>query len=148
MDIFAKLDQYGRSSSTDVLEEWLSSPCLSDVDDPIQHWASILTSSKNPDKHALARMALDFLSVPASSTDVERAFSRGGLTVSKRRHALNDESTRAAIVLGSWAKVTGLVPEEEIIEVFRGKTKRSKKGQLDTQSPVMELNSDVSNKDD
>lgn len=73
-------------------------------------------------------MSLDFLSAPASSTDVERAFSRGGLTVSKRRHALSDESTRAATVLSSWASVTGLIPEEEILDVFRAKCKRPKKG--------------------
>lgn len=71
-------------------------------------------------------MAIDFLSAPASSTDVERAFSRGGLTVSKRRHSLSDESTRAATVLSSWASVPGLIPEDEIVAVFRDKTKRSK----------------------
>ncbi|TDL18306.1 hypothetical protein BD410DRAFT_693253, partial [Rickenella mellea] len=55
----------------------------------------------------------------ASSTDVERAFSRGGLTVSKRRHALADESMCAATVLSSWAEVDGLIPEDTIVEHFR-----------------------------
>lgn len=73
-------------------------------------------------------MCLDFLSAPASSTDVERAFSRGGLTVSKRRHALSDESTRAATVLSSWAAIPGLIPEEDILQVFREKCKWPKKG--------------------
>jgi hypothetical protein len=54
---------------------------------------------------------------------VERAFSRGGLTVSKLRHNLNDESTRAATVLHSWAEV-GLIPESEVIHVFRNKSQR------------------------
>lgn len=139
-DIFAKLDRYGRNSAEDVLEEWFASPCLGDVDNPIQHWNSILTSSKNPEKRALARMSLDYLSVLTSSTDVEWAFSHGSLTVSKRWHALNDESTRAAIVLSSWAKVTGLVPEEEIIEVFRGKTKRTGK---EKDSAVIDVDCDV-----
>lgn len=71
-------------------------------------------------------MALDFLSAPAASTDVERAFSCGGLTVSKRRHSLNDESTRAATVLSSWAMAGGIIPEGKILEVFREKSKRSK----------------------
>ena len=71
-------------------------------------------------KHLLAPIALDFLSVPgknlifscyndsdhhtllATSTDVERTFSCGGLTVSKMCHSLSDESTRAATVLSSW----------------------------------------------
>ena len=62
----------------------------------------------------------------ATSTDVERAFSRGGLTVSKMRHSLSDESTRAASVLGSWCDLPGAVPRDEIIAVFRDKGKRPK----------------------
>ncbi|TDL13263.1 hypothetical protein BD410DRAFT_728563, partial [Rickenella mellea] len=63
----------------------------------------------------------------ASSTDVERAFSRGGLTVSKRRHALSDESMRAATVLSSWLDVEGLVPDVQIVEHFREKNSRFSK---------------------
>ncbi len=62
----------------------------------------------------------------ASSADVERAFSRGSLTVSKHRHALSDESTRAATVLSSWAAMDGVVPESAIIKVFRDKSSREK----------------------
>ncbi|TDL17981.1 hypothetical protein BD410DRAFT_729242, partial [Rickenella mellea] len=64
------------------------------------------------------------LAYPASSTDVERAFSRGGLTVSKCRHALSDESMRAATVLSLWADVDGLMPEGEIVDHFREKNSR------------------------
>lgn len=79
----------------------------------------------------MARMALDFLSAPAASVDVERAFSRGGLTVSKRRHALGDESVRAATVLGAWAATAPeVIPEAEIVEVFRNKSKRTKKSSV------------------
>lgn len=126
-DRFARLLQYARSSSSmDALEEFLSAPCVSDIDDPLTHWNGVYTATKNLEKRALARMALDFLSAPAASTDVERAFSRGGLTVSKRRHSLNDESTQAATVLSSWAMVGGIIPEGKILEVFRDKSKRSK----------------------
>ena len=45
----------------------------------------------------------------ATSTDVERAFSHGGPTVSKMRHSLSDESTRAASVLGAWCDLPGAV---------------------------------------
>ncbi|RDX54381.1 hypothetical protein OH76DRAFT_1318340, partial [Lentinus brumalis] len=54
----------------------------------------------------------------AASVDVERAFSRGGLTVSKLRHNLSDESTRAATVLASWTKIPGLVPQQEVVQLF------------------------------
>jgi hypothetical protein len=65
----------------------------------------------------------------ATSTDVERAFSRGGLTVSKLRHSLSDDSTRASTVLGSWGSLEGEIPQEEIVQVFRNKRKRQKKKQ-------------------
>ena len=63
---------------------------------------------------------------PASSCDVERGFSRGGLTVTKLRHALSDESTRASTVLHAWSEIPGLIPEAEIIEVFKDKARRLK----------------------
>lgn len=112
---FARLDQWGRTgAAVDVLEEYLLTPCDSDVSDPIMHWHGVLMSSSSPEKKAFAQMCLDFLSAPASSTDVERAFS--------------DESTRAATILSSWASMSGLIPEEHILQVFRDKCKRPKKG--------------------
>lgn len=60
----------------------------------------------------------------ASSCDVERGFSRGGLTVSKLRHGLSDESTRASTVLHAWSEIPGLIPESEIIQVFKDKCRR------------------------
>ena len=97
-------------------------------------------------KHPLARMGSDFLSAPgmalhhypvitlicsltlATSTDLERAFSRGGLTVSKMHHSLSDESTRAATVLSSWCDFTPAIPRDDIIVTFRDKNKRPKGG--------------------
>jgi hypothetical protein len=92
--------------------------------------------------HPLAQMALDFMSAPgkwfrinlssllniflASSTDVERAFSSGGLTVSKMCHLLSDKSVRAATVLGSWSEIPGLIPAEKIAALFNSKSKCSK----------------------
>jgi hypothetical protein len=60
----------------------------------------------------------------ATSTDVECAFSRGGLTVSKMCHSLSDESTRAASVLGAWCDLPGAVPRDEVMAVFKDKDKR------------------------
>lgn len=62
----------------------------------------------------------------ATSTDAERAFSRGGLTVSKMRHSLSDETVRAATVLGSWCSLPGAIPQEDIIASLRDKSKRQK----------------------
>ena len=59
--------------------------------------------------------------------DVQRAFSRGSLTVSTRRHALSDQSVRVATVLGCWASVKGLIPEAEILKVLLNNSKCAKK---------------------
>ncbi|KAF8574083.1 hypothetical protein K439DRAFT_1373493 [Ramaria rubella] len=66
-------------------------------------------------------MVLDFLSVPATSTDTEQAFSGGGLTISRLQHSLSDQSTRVASVLASWASIKGLIPKAEIIQTFQNK---------------------------
>ena len=62
----------------------------------------------------------------ATSVDAERAFSRGCLTVSCLRHSLNDASVRANTVLGSWARIPGLVAEDEMIEMLANKKGRQR----------------------
>ncbi|SJL18951.1 uncharacterized protein ARMOST_22554 [Armillaria ostoyae] len=68
-------------------------------------------------------MALDFLSAPATSTDVEHLFSHGGLNMTKHRHNLSAESTIDQTVLNSWTKCSGLLPEDEIMQFFNDKSK-------------------------
>ena len=48
--------------------------------------------------------------------------------MSKLRHNLSDESTRAATVLSSWMKVPGLVPEADLIQRFANKSMRAPPG--------------------
>lgn len=123
-DFFADVDSFNHATAImDPVTEYFESSPLAHVSDPITYWHSQLAGG-----HPLAQMGLDFLSAPAASIDVERAFSRGGLTVSKRRHALSDESVRAATVLGSWAALKGIVPEDKMLEIFHNKSKRTKKG--------------------
>ena len=76
--------------------------------------------------HILTILNSEHLFCAATSTDVERAFSQGGLTVSKMRHSLTDESTRAATVLGSWCDFPSAIPRDDIIVSFRDKSKRPK----------------------
>lgn len=123
----------------DPIDGWLSTPPLTNVDDGLGWWTAMELTG-----HPLSRMSLNFLSAPgmwspilieldliilgeiATSTDVERAFSRGGLTVSKMRHSLSDESTRAATVLSSWCEFPSAIPRDEIISTFKDKSKRPK----------------------
>lgn len=75
----------------------------------------------------------------ATSTDAERAFSRGHLTVSRLRHSLNEESVRTSTVLGSWANIPGLVPEEDIVEFIKSSSRRPRAAgaaQADNNGPV------------
>jgi hypothetical protein len=51
---------------------------------------------------SLARMAYDMLSIPASSTSVERLFSVGSLVVTKRRNRLSAESIRYLMCINKW----------------------------------------------
>jgi len=102
--------------------------------DPIKHWVGILVS--RPESR-LARMAIDYLSAPASSVEVERAFSRGALTVTHRRHALSDASTRNSIVLGGWLKDTSLVPKDELIEFLGNKSFRGEA--MTSENPTEEV---------
>jgi hypothetical protein len=66
----------------------------------------------------------------ASSTEVERAFSKGGLTVSKMRHSLSDKSIRAVTVLRSWCDMPDIIPCEELASKFADKLKRLKGEEL------------------
>jgi hypothetical protein len=58
---FAKLDAFGNDTPIggDPIAEWLSSPPVPNVNDPIAWW-----SAMDAVGHPLARMALDFLSAP------------------------------------------------------------------------------------
>jgi hypothetical protein len=57
----------------------------------------------------------------AASTDVEHAFSKGHLTVSRLHHSLYDKSTHAVTVLGSWASISELLSDEELVRVIKEK---------------------------
>jgi len=133
------LDEDKGEGSLDELDGYLLTPRNLSIQDPIQYWHAILPSS-------LARMALDLLTAPgkchifslvcryehtitASSVDAERSFSSGGLTVSKHRYSLTDESVRAVTVLASWSRadINSLLPESQLLAHINAKAKRPKK---------------------
>ena len=64
----------------------------------------------------------------ATSTDAERVFSRGGLTVSRLRHSLSDASVRASALLGSWSTLPDLIPEKETIALLKAHIRKTRVG--------------------
>ncbi|KAG9097893.1 hypothetical protein FRC07_010716 [Ceratobasidium sp. 392] len=70
----------------------------------------------------IARMALDILTAPASSVDVERAFSGGRMAVNYRQHRMSLSTFRAKMALGAWYG-TPLMPNiEEAVYVMNDGT--------------------------
>ena len=46
--------------------------------------------------------------------------------MSKMCHNLSDKSVRAATVVGSWAGQPGIIPHEQLVQIFTDKSKRPK----------------------
>ncbi|KDQ19703.1 hypothetical protein BOTBODRAFT_170759 [Botryobasidium botryosum FD-172 SS1] len=84
----------------DQLETYLSEPVLN-VIDPLAYWNEKRLSGACPE---LAQMALDYLTIPATSVDVERAFSFGCHTVSLYRHSLSKSTIRDSGNAAFWDK--------------------------------------------
>lgn len=61
---------------------------------------------------ALQKMAIDILSIPASSTDVERIFSSAKLDDNRLRQSLEPELKGNLQVAKSWFKVEEMVKSE------------------------------------
>jgi hypothetical protein len=61
----------------------------------------------------LSRMAIDYLSIPATSVDVERVFSKGRILLSHLRSRLSVQSTRALMCIGAWS-LLGFVKDKDI----------------------------------
>ncbi|GAB1527909.1 hypothetical protein RhiTH_011097 [Rhizoctonia solani] len=97
---FASLD-------SDSIEAYLSSSVesVAPYGGAMEYWSSKLDS--NP---RLARMALDYLTAPATSVDAERAFSAGRLTINHLQHNMSSETFEAKMAVGSWYG-TPLLPE-------------------------------------
>ncbi|KDR79465.1 hypothetical protein GALMADRAFT_1241677 [Galerina marginata CBS 339.88] len=87
----------------DALEEWLSSPIINTRQDPITYWTGIRTAGH---------------SVDSGSTDVERSFSKGGLTISKFWHSLSDESARASTVFRRRSISWVFLPRQQVRNTY------------------------------
>ena len=93
------------------LELYLSQP-VENIADPLKWW---LTHSHT--FPMLLQMALDYLSIPATSTAVEWVFYQGQHLLSHMRNHMKGKTLRAHLCLGSWA-CKGLVDVKDLVEVI------------------------------
>jgi hypothetical protein len=105
------------------LELYLSQP-VENVADPLKWW---LTHSHT--FPTLSQMALDYLSIPATSTAVERVFSQGRHLLSHTRNRMKGKTLCAHLCLGSWAR-KGLVDVKDLIEVIQATSKKRKRADV------------------
>ncbi|KIL55688.1 hypothetical protein M378DRAFT_90563, partial [Amanita muscaria Koide BX008] len=64
----------------------------------------------------LSRMALDYLTIPATSVDVERLFSWGRILLSHLRNRMSAQTSRALLCLGNWS-LLDIVKDEDVKKV-------------------------------
>lgn len=104
------------ASREDELDRYLSLEAIELPDDvsPVQWWRNCRTTFPR-----LSRMAIDYLTVPATSVEVERTFSRGRLLLTHTRNAMSAQTTRALMCLNSWSRA-GLVRTKDVLQVVEG----------------------------
>ncbi|KAG6884178.1 hypothetical protein C0992_006820 [Termitomyces sp. T32_za158] len=95
-------------SVSDELKTYLAEDCEKVVN-VIAWW-----KKKQAVYPCLAHMALDYLNIPATSIDVEPAFSQGQILLSHICNWLSSESTCSLLCLGAWFK-SGLVLTSDIV---------------------------------
>ncbi|KAI5822048.1 hATC-domain-containing protein [Schizophyllum commune Tattone D] len=101
-----------RSDRRDELERYLRAP-IEDADDPIQWW-----NDRRALYPRLSQIAIDFLTIPSTSVDVEHLFSKGRLILSHVHSRLSVQTTRALLCLNSWIS-HGFVKTHDVEAVAR-----------------------------
>lgn len=142
---FSSLDAPVAETTADPFEDFINGSPTDD--DPIAYWGARIASPDSDSitlTQALARMALDFFSAPATSTDVERLFSNAGLVVAKRRYNLTAEHIRTSTVLANWISV-GIVPTDKISSLLKKKMGKkplfgSESEWSDSEEEIIEVN--------
>jgi len=90
------------NENVDMMGRFQQDPPLKErVTDVIQYWFG-----KSMDSHwrDLAKMALDYLTIPAMSAEPERVFSAAKLSLSDRRCRMGDDAVEALECLKSWQR--------------------------------------------
>jgi hypothetical protein len=81
--------------------QYISSPRIQNIKDPRAWWLEPTQRTTYPN---LSKMALDLLSIPAMSAEVERLFSSCSITITDRRNRIGIDSVEAIECLKSWRR--------------------------------------------
>ncbi|KNE89283.1 hypothetical protein PSTG_17259 [Puccinia striiformis f. sp. tritici PST-78] len=113
-------------SANDPLNTWLASGLILDDGSPVNALKWWIRQKRAGNTHGgLLRMALDVLSCPATSVDVERAFSFGRDYVSEKRHRLSGVSISRGLSVAFYSK-NGLI-EPGVLRKWKEKIQVEKK---------------------
>lgn len=82
---------------SDEYQAYLSLPQIAGEDDPLEWWKQNAQQFPN-----LAKMARDFLSIPATSVPSEQAFSTAKNLITDKRNRLVGKTVRMCLCLKSW----------------------------------------------
>ncbi|PPR03283.1 hypothetical protein CVT26_008117 [Gymnopilus dilepis] len=63
-------------------------------------------------------MAMDYLSIPATTVDVEHIFSQSRLVLPHVRNCMSSQTTRASMCISAWS-LLGLVKDSDIKAALR-----------------------------
>lgn len=86
--------------------------------------------------------------LPATSVEVERAFSKAGLVVSARRTKLSPDSTAAQMIVGDWAG-RGILSESAFVNAFGNvNTNQVASTSASSSRQVIEIEDDEDDSDD
>jgi hAT family protein len=81
------------------IEGYLSMPVASKDTDILEWWKHHADTYPR-----LARIARDYLAIPATSVPAERVFSGGADLITDKRGSLNEDTIRACLCLSSWSR--------------------------------------------
>jgi len=93
----ASCKESGISEKEGELERYLAAPIVSPHTAILGWWKEFAREYPR-----LARIARDYLAIPATSAPAERVFSGGAVLITKKRGSLSDDTIRACMCLNSW----------------------------------------------
>ncbi|KNF03993.1 hypothetical protein, variant [Puccinia striiformis f. sp. tritici PST-78] len=101
----------GGNSATDPFDTWLAGALVLHEGAPVNPLKWWIKQKRSGNTHGgLVEMALDVLSCPATSVDVERLFSFGSDYVTSRRHRLAPESVSRGMAVAFYSKNNKIAP--------------------------------------